>query len=116
MEQSRIKDPGLASLVDPGEMAWLRHISPITHHFADQIARRDYRGKKLAYWGHITGQNLFTMLTALRQAGTEIAIGACNIDSTDDIAAAYAVSKGIHVYGWRGHESPGLQSPLRNRA
>jgi len=102
MEQSRIKDPGLASLVDPGEMAWLRYISPITHHFAEQIARRDYRGKKLAYWGHITGQNLFTMLTALRQAGAEIAIGACNVDSTDDIAAAYAVSQGIHVYGWRG--------------
>lgn len=102
MEPSRIKDATLTSLVEPGQMVWLRHISPITHYFAEQVAKRDYRGKKLAYWGHITGQNLFIMLTALRHAGAEIAIGACNVDSTDDIAAAYADSQGIHVYGWRG--------------
>ena len=29
-------------------------------------------------------------------------IGACNVDSTSDVAAAYAVSKGIRVYGWQG--------------
>ena len=42
------------------------------------------------------------MLLALKQAGAEIVIGACNVDSTDDVVAAYAVSKGISVYGWQG--------------
>jgi S-adenosylhomocysteine hydrolase len=42
------------------------------------------------------------MMLALKQAGAEIVIGACNVDITDDIAAAYAVSKGIPVFGWQG--------------
>jgi adenosylhomocysteinase len=42
------------------------------------------------------------MMLSLAQAGAEIIVGACNVDSTDDIAAAYVVSNGISVYGWRG--------------
>jgi adenosylhomocysteinase len=41
-------------------------------------------------------------MLALKQAGAEIVIGACNVDSTDDVAAAYAVSKGISVFGRQG--------------
>ena len=52
------------------------------------IAQRDYRGKRLAYWGHITAQNIITMMLALKQAGAEIVVGACNVDSTDDAAAS----------------------------
>ena len=37
-----------------------------------------------------------------RKTGAEIVLGACNVDSTNDVAAAYAVSKGIRVYGWQG--------------
>jgi adenosylhomocysteinase len=102
MEDSRIKNPGLAEQIDEGQVAWYRYLAPITEHYAHQIAQRDYRGKRLAYWGHITGQNLLTMMLALKQSGAEIVIGACNVDSTDDAAAAYVVSKGIHVYGWQG--------------
>jgi len=102
METSRIRNPDLAARLDEGELAWHRHITPITEYYASQIAQRDYRGKRLAYWGHITRQNTITMMLALKQAGAEIVIGACNVDSTDDIAAAYAVSKGIHVFGWQG--------------
>jgi adenosylhomocysteinase len=100
MEPSKIKNPELAAQFDEGQLAWYQYVTPITEHYARQIAQRDYRGKRLAYWGHITRQ--ITMLLALKQAGAEIVIGACNVDSTDDVAAAYAVSKGISVFGWQG--------------
>ena len=100
MEPPKIKNPELAAQFDEGQLAWYQYVTPITEHYARQIAEQDYRGKRLAYWGHITRQ--ITMLLALKQAGAEIVIGACNVDSTDDVAAAYAVSKGISVFGWQG--------------
>jgi len=102
MLSSRIKNPDLAAQIDEGQLTWHRYIAPITEHYCRQIASRDYRGKRLAYWGHITVQNTISMMLALKQAGAEIVVGACNVDSTNDIAAAYAVSKGISVYGWQG--------------
>ncbi len=39
-------------------------------------------------------------------------IGACNVDSTDDVAAAYAVSKGINVFGWQGMSQREYQENL----
>ena len=112
MEASRIKNPDLAAQIDEGELAWHRYITPITEHYARQIAQRDYRGKRLAYWGHITRQNTISMMLALKQAGAEIVIGACNVDSTDDVAAAYAVSQGIPVYGWQGMSQSEYQENL----
>jgi adenosylhomocysteinase len=112
MLASRIKNPDLAAQIDEGQIAWYRYVSPITEHYCRQIAQRDYRGKRLAYWGHITPQNITTMMPALRQAGAEIVIGACNVDSTDDAAAAYAVSKGITVYGWQGMSQSHYQENL----
>jgi adenosylhomocysteinase len=112
METSRIKNPDLAAQVDVGELAWQRHLSPITDHFARQITQRDYSGKRLAYWGHLASQNLIIMMTALKEAGAEIILGACNVDSTDDVAAAYVVGKGIRVYGWRGMSQADYQENL----
>jgi adenosylhomocysteinase len=102
MVSSRIKNPDLAAQIDEGQLAWHRYVIPITEHYSRQIAQRDYRGKRLAYWGHITFQNIIPMMLALKQAGAEIVVGACNVDSTDDAVTAYAVSKGISVYGWQG--------------
>jgi adenosylhomocysteinase len=112
MVPSRIKNPDLAAHIDEGQLAWYRYITPITEHYVHQIARRDYRGKRLAYWGHITGPSTVSMMSALKQAGAEIAIGACNVDSTDDVAAAYAVSRGISVYGWQGMSQSEYQENL----
>ena len=112
MEPSRIKNPDLAAQVDEREMAWYRYVAPITEYYANQIAGRDYRGKRLAYWGHIVLENTIPMLLALKQAGVEIAMGACNVDSTNDVAAAYAVSKGIHVYAWKGMSQADYQENL----
>ena len=112
MDSSRIKNPDLASQIDEGQLAWHRHVTPITEHYARQIAQRDYRGKRLAYWGHITMQNAIPMMLALKQAGAEIAVGACNVDSTDDAIAAYLVTKGISVYGWQGMSQAEYQENL----
>lgn len=100
MAGSRIKDPRLAAQFE-GELNWLRYVSPITEHYSRQVERRNYQGKRLAYWGHITAQNVIPMV-ALRQAGAEIVMGACNPDSTDDAAAACLDAEGILVYGWQG--------------
>ena len=110
MESSRIKNPDLAVQIDEGQLAWYRHITPITAHYCRQISQQDYRGKKLAYWGHIVG--IISMMLALKESGAEIAVGACNVDSTDDAAAAYLVSKGIHVYGWQGMSQVEYQENL----
>jgi len=112
METSRIKNPDLALQIDEGQLAWHRNVTPITEHYAQQISRRDYRGKRLAYWGHLTGQNLILMMLALEKAGAEIVLGACNVDSTDDVAAAYVVSKGIQVFGWQGMSQSDYQENL----
>ena len=112
MGSSRIKNPDLAAQIDEGQLAWHRYITPITEHYARQIAQRDYRGKRLAYWGHITFQNMIPMMLALKEAGAEIVVGACNVDSTDDAAAAYVASKGISVYGWQGMSQSEYQENL----
>jgi adenosylhomocysteinase len=101
MTLSRIKDPGLAAQIEDAELEWLRHITPITEHYCHEISQRDYRGKRLACWMHIRFNNL-PMMLALAESGAEIVLGACNVDSTDDAAAAYMAERGITVYAWRG--------------
>lgn len=102
MEKSRVKNIDLAKEIDAGQIEWFRTITPISNYYCRQIEQRDYRGKRFAYWGHITRQNTLSMILALKQAGAEVAMGACNVDSTDDAAAAYAAAQGVYVYGWRG--------------
>jgi len=112
METSRIKNPDLAAQIDEGQLAWHRYVTPITEHYSRQIAQQDYRGKRLAYWGHITVVNAIPMMLALKQTGAEITVGACNVDSTDDAIAAYLVSKGISVFGWQGMSQVEYQENL----
>lgn len=100
MNSSRVKDPGLSARIEEAEIAWLRYVMPITEQYCREISQRDYRGKRLACWMHITSI-ASPMLLALAESGAEIAIGACNVDSTDDAAAAYLSEQGITVYGWR---------------
>lgn len=92
MTSSRIKDPGLGAQLAEPEIAWLRHVTPITEHFCRLVSERDYRGKRLACWMHIRFNNML-MLVALAESGAEIAVGACKVDSTDDAAAAYVAAR-----------------------
>jgi adenosylhomocysteinase len=98
---SRIKDPGLSAQIEESEVAWLRFVTPITEHYCRQISQQNYRGKRLACWVHIRF-NTLPMMLALVESGAEIVLGACNVDSTDDAAAAYLSKRGIEVYAWRG--------------
>src|SRR5512136_2265058 len=102
MNDYMIKDISLASKITEGQIAWVRHICPITDHFSQQISRRNYQGKKVAYWGHVADHNLILVMTALKKAGAEIIIGACNVDSTNDEIAAYLASRQIGIYAWKG--------------
>jgi hypothetical protein len=43
-------------------------------HYCRQISGRNYKGKKLACWFHIT-PNTIPMLLALKEAGVEITAG-----------------------------------------
>jgi hypothetical protein len=70
MTPSRIKDPRLSARIEPSEMAWLGHITPITEHYCREVRRRDYRGKKLACWMHVRFNNM-PMLLALADSGAE---------------------------------------------
>jgi adenosylhomocysteinase len=101
MPSSRIKDPGLCAQIQQAEIDWLRYVTPITEHYCREVSRRDYRGKKLACWMHIRFNNM-SMLLALAESGAEIVLGTCNVDSTDDAAAAYLAQQGITVYAWQG--------------
>ncbi len=101
MNSSRVKDPALSALIAEADIAWLRYVTPITEHYCREISRRDYRGKRLACWMHIT-YNALPMVLALADSGAEIVIGACNVDSTNDAVAAYLSKRGITVHGWRG--------------
>lgn len=114
MEQSRIKNPDLVRQVDDGLIEWHRTISPITDYYCQQITGRDYRGKRLAYWGHITGQNILLMMSALQKSGAEIVMGACNVDSTDDAVAAYAAAMDIQVFGWQGMSQADYEANLHS--
>ena len=49
MVSSRIKNLDLAAQIDKGQLAWHRYLTPITEHYARQIAQRDYRGKSLVH-------------------------------------------------------------------
>jgi adenosylhomocysteinase len=101
MNPSRIKDPGPGAQIEETAIAWLRYTTPITEHYCREVSQRDYRGKRLACWMHISF-NTLPMMLALADAGAEIVYGACNVDSTDDAAAAYLSERGITVYGWQG--------------
>jgi adenosylhomocysteinase len=98
---SRIKDAGLSAQIEKAEIDWLRYVTPITEHYCREVSQRDYRGRKLACWMHIRFNNM-PMMLALAESGAEIVLGACNVDSTDDAAAAYLAERGITVYARRG--------------
>jgi adenosylhomocysteinase len=107
---SLIKNSSLASEMDLGLLAWHRHITPVTEHYVRTAQTKNYAGKRVAYWGHITF-NVVPMLLALKDTGAEVIVGACNNDSTHDVSAAYLVSQGIPVFGYQGmSEKEGLEN------
>ena len=93
---SRIADPALADQLPPEELAWQAHVTPVTEAACREVARLDLRGRTVACWQHVTLNTVSTLL-ALRQAGAEVVLGACNVDSTDDRVAADLAGRGVRV-------------------
>lgn len=98
---SAIKNLALASEMDLGLLEWHRHITPVTEHYCRSAEQSNHKGKRVAYWGHITF-NVVPMLLALKASGADVIVGACNAESTNDVVAAYLVSQNIPVFGWQG--------------
>ena len=46
MAAYKIKDIQLANRITEGQIDWFRYVSPITAYYADQIAKKNYQGKK----------------------------------------------------------------------
>lgn len=109
---SRIRDPALAETIDDNALAWLHYLTPITEDYCAEVRGRNYAGKRLACWMHIRFNNM-SMLLALVDAGAEVAVGACNVDSTDDAAAAYLAEHGVTVLGWSGMSASEYGENLR---
>ncbi len=86
---------------DEEALAWHRHVTPITEHYCRQVSEKDFRGKTLACWQHIT-LNTVPMLLALKETGADIVIGNCNVDSTNEPAAAYLAAHDIEVHAKKG--------------
>ena len=101
LPQSRIKDPALADLLTAEELEWQAEIMPVTEAYRRALAGRDYRGRTVACWQHIT-PDFIAVASALTGAGASIVMGACNVDSTDDRAAAYLSRMGVSVLAWSG--------------
>ena len=104
LPQSRIKDPALADALTAEELGvaggdHAGHRGPI----AAPLAGRDYRGRTVACWQHIT-PDFIAVASALTEAGASIVMGACNVDSTDDRAAAYLSRMGRFGAGLERHE------------
>lgn len=98
--------------LDEDALAWHRHITPITEHYCRQVAEKDFRGKTLACWQHITF-NTIPMMLALKEAGAEIIMGNCNVDSTNEAAAAYLADHGIHVHAKKGMTQEEYEANLK---
>jgi len=94
------------------ELAWHRHVTPITEHYCEKVSQKDFRGKTLACWQHIT-LNTVPMLIALKQAGADIILGNCNVDSTNEAAADYLRAHGIEVHATKGMSQEKYLSNLK---
>ena len=101
MVTSRVRDSGPTGRLSDAELAWIRRVTPITETYCQIVRTKDYRGKKLACWMHITGGSI-PMLLALVESGAEIVVGARNTESTDDAAATYLAEHGVTMLAWRG--------------
>lgn len=101
LPQSRIKDPALADALTPADLEWQAEIMPVTEAYRTALAGRDYRGRTLACWQHIT-PDFIPVAKVLTEAGAKVVMGACNVDSTDDRAAAALSRLGVKVLAWSG--------------
>ncbi len=98
---SRIKDSALSQDISDDELSWLDFLCPVTHSYYLQTAKKNFRGKTVACWQHITLSSI-PLFMGLKKAGAEVFLGNCNTQTTDDRVAAYLAKNGIHVFARSG--------------
>lgn len=98
---SRIKDPALAANITDETLAWREVICPVTAKYGNYVAKRDLRDKTIVSFQHVLEDTIPTLLPFVK-AGATVKVGACNPDSTDDVAAAYLAANGVEVHAFSG--------------
>lgn len=98
---SRIKDPALAANITEDTLAWREVICPVTAKYGKYVAKRDLRDKTIVSFQHVLEDTIPTLLPFVK-AGATVKVGACNPDSTDDVAAAYLAANGVEVHAFSG--------------
>jgi S-adenosylhomocysteine hydrolase len=59
---------------------------PLVHRVITDLSHRDYAGRRIAYWAHLT-PNSIPMLTWLRACGAQVMVGSYDPNSIDERVA-----------------------------
>jgi adenosylhomocysteinase len=101
MENSKIKDPGLAPL---GKMRveWAESRMPVLMALREKHGKaQSLKGMRVAGCLHVTKETAVLVKT-LVAAGAEVSWSGCNPLSTQDDVAATLAAEGISIYAWHG--------------
>ena len=101
MDNSKIKDPGLASA---GKMRveWAESRMPVLMALREKHGKaKSLKGMRVAGCLHVTKETAVLVKTILA-AGAEISWSGCNPLSTQDDVAASLAAEGTSVYAWHG--------------
>ncbi len=99
VDVQRVKDLSSAEEVTGAQLAWWRHLLPVSMRVGEQVADLDLTGRTASCFQHPTMTNVVTMLPLL-DAGARLRLAAVNPDSTDDVAAAFLARHGAEVWAW----------------
>jgi adenosylhomocysteinase len=82
--------------VDAAELEWIAWTTPITTALGVEVAARDLAGRTVACHQHILATTI-CIVAPLIEAGARVRMASCNLDSTDDRAAAHLASIGVEI-------------------
>jgi adenosylhomocysteinase len=101
MQNSKIKDPGLAA-VGKMRVEWAESRMPVLMALREKHGKaQSLKGMRVAGCLHVTKETAVLVKTLL-VAGAEVSWSGCNPLSTQDDVAAALAADGISVYAWHG--------------
>ena len=101
MQNSKIKDPGLAA-VGKMRVEWAESRMPVLMALREKHGKaQSLKGMRVAGCLHVTKETAVLVKT-LVVAGAEVSWSGCNPLSTQDDVAAALAADGISVYAWHG--------------
>jgi adenosylhomocysteinase len=87
--------------VEAAELEWLAWTNPITTALGVDVAGGNLSGRTIACHQHILPDTIL-VVGPFVAAGARVRMVPCNVDSTDDRAAAHLASMGVEVRGRSG--------------